>query len=291
MVLVRPLVMILPGAEATMSILPNAAQPSARQNRAMIVTPIARPVGEGGDSTISSAAGRNAISSRSRRARAGNGTTLADFVDSDFVDSDFMDPTLPAVEGGIAAPGSDQLVMRPILDQAAALNGHDAVAGAHRREAVRDDEDRATLGDLAHVLLDDALALVIERARSLVEDEDARIGYTGTRNGDALALSPGERSAPLAHHRVVALGQLQDKVVRARERGGGDHALHGNGRINERDIVAHRPVEQHVLLHHHPDLAPQPRDIDHREIDAVHQHPPALRDIEALNELGERALA
>src|ERR1700730_10610216 len=239
MVLVRPLVMILPGAEATMSILPNAAQPSARQNRAMIVTPIARPVGEGGDSTISSAAGRNAISSRSRRAGVfGNGTTLADFMESDF-----MDATLHAVEGGIAPTGSDQLVMRAVLDQAAALNGHDAVAGAHRREAVRDDEDRATLGDLAHVLLDDALALVIERARSLVEDEDARIGHQGTRNGDALALSPGERSAPLAHHGVVALGQLQDKVVRARERGGGDHALHGNGRINERDIVAHRPVD------------------------------------------------
>src|ERR1700737_1719889 len=171
MVLVRPLVMILPGAEATMSILPNAAQPSARQNRAMMVTPIARPVGEGGRPTISSAAGRNAISSRSRRAAAfGNGTTLADFVDSDFMDSDFMDATLHAVEGGIAPPGSDQLVMRAVLDEAAALNGHDAVAGAHRREAVRDDEDRATLGDLAHVLLDDALALVIERARSLVED-------------------------------------------------------------------------------------------------------------------------
>src|ERR1700682_506803 len=77
-------------------------------------------------------------------------------------------------------------------------------------------------------------ALVIERARSLVEDEDARIGHQGTRNGDALALSPGERSAPLAHPRVVALGQLQDKVVRARERGSGDHVLHGNGRINER---------------------------------------------------------
>ena len=71
-----------------MSILPNAAQASARQNRAMIVTPIARPVGEGGVSTISSAAGRKAISSRSRRAADfGNGTTLADFVDSDLMDS------------------------------------------------------------------------------------------------------------------------------------------------------------------------------------------------------------
>src|SRR4030081_3091547 len=130
--LVRPLVMILPGAEATMSILPNAAQPSARQNRAMIVTPIARPVGEGGDSTISSGAGRKAISSRSRRARPENGTTLADFVvfdllDSDFMESDFMDATLQAVEGGIAPARPDQLVVRAILDEAAALNGHDAV--------------------------------------------------------------------------------------------------------------------------------------------------------------------
>src|ERR1700724_3800510 len=115
--------MIWPGAEATMSILPNAAQPSARQNRAMIVTPIARPVGEGGDSTISSAAGRNAISSRSRRA-FGNGTTLADFVDSDFMNSNLVDATLQAVEGGIASARPDQLVVRAVLDQAAAFDGH-----------------------------------------------------------------------------------------------------------------------------------------------------------------------
>src|SRR6202048_5288647 len=218
MVLVRPLVMILPGAEATMSILPNAAQANARQNRAMIVTPIARPVGKGGDSTISSAAGRNAISSRSRRAGVfGNGTTLADFMESDF-----MDATLDAVEGGIAPTGSDQLVMRAVLDEAAALNGHDAIAGAHGREAVRDDEDGAALGDLAHVLLDDALALVVERARGLIEDQDAWVGHQGAGNGDALALPAGERSAALAHGRVVALGQLQDEVMGTGERGSGD---------------------------------------------------------------------
>src|ERR1700730_12639470 len=256
MVLVRPLVMILPGAEATMSILPNAAQPSARQNRAMIVTPIARPVGEGGDSTISRAAGRNAISSRSRRA-FGNGTTLADFVDSDVMDSDFMDATLHAVEGGIAPTGSDQLVVRAVLDKAAALNGHDAIAGAHGREAVRDDEDGAALGDLAHVLLDDALALVVERARGLIEDQDARGGHQGARNGDTLALPPGERSAPLAHHGVVALGQLPNEVMGAGERGSSDHALHGNGWIDERDVVAHRSVEQHLLLQHHAELTGQ----------------------------------
>ena len=65
----------------------------------------------------------------------------------------------------------------------------DAVGAPHGREPVRDDEHRAPLGDLAHVLLDDALALVIERARRLVEDQDARIGDQRARDGDALALA------------------------------------------------------------------------------------------------------
>ena len=61
--------------------------------------------------------------------------------------------------------------------------------------------------------------------------------------------------------------------------------------IGERDVVAHRAVEQHVLLQHDADLAAQPGRIDHGEIDAVDQHAPALRHVEALDELGERALA
>ena len=64
----------------------------------------------------------------------------------------------------------------------------DAVARPHGREAVRDDDHGAVLHDLAHVVLDDPLALIIERARRLVEDQDARIGGKRARDGDALAL-------------------------------------------------------------------------------------------------------
>src|SRR5215472_9811732 len=141
-VLVRPLGMILPWADATMSIFPNAAQASARQNMAMMVTPTARPIGEGGVSTTSSAAGRNASSSRSRRSRAlGNGMTLL---------ADFINASLHAIEGCVAPAGPDQLVVGAVLDQAAAVDGDDAVAPAHRRQAVRDDEHGAALGDLLH---------------------------------------------------------------------------------------------------------------------------------------------
>src|SRR5260370_5448181 len=251
MIFVRPLGMILPWAEATMSILPNAAQPSARQNRAMIVTPVARRGREGGASTISSAAGRNAISSRSRRA-FGNGTTLADFVDSDFMNSNLMDSTLHAVEAGIAPARPDQLVVRAVLDQSAAFDGHDAVAAAHGGKAVRDDEHGTTLRDLAHVLLDDTLALVIEGARGLVEDQNARIGHQCAGNRDALALPAGERSAAFTHGGVISLGQLQDEVMGAGERARGDHARHGHRRLTQADVLHHPSSRHHLLLPHPP---------------------------------------
>ena len=61
--------------------------------------------------------------------------------------------------------------------------------------------------------------------------------------------------------------------------------------IGKRNILADGAIEKHVLLQHHADLAPQPGDIDHGEIDAVDQDAPALRHVEALDELRERALA
>src|SRR5712691_1309215 len=116
MVFVRPLGMILPGALATMSTVPRQAQASANTNTAMIVTPIARPIGDGGVSTISSAAGRNASSwSRRRRAPAsGKATTALD---------DFMDPSLEAVQHRVAATGAHQLVMRAVFDDPPAVDG------------------------------------------------------------------------------------------------------------------------------------------------------------------------
>ena len=61
--------------------------------------------------------------------------------------------------------------------------------------------------------------------------------------------------------------------------------------IGERDVLAHRAVEQDVLLQHDADLPAQPGGVDRREIDAVDQHAAALGHVEALDQLGERALA
>ena len=106
--------------------------------------------------------------------------------------------------------------------------------------------------------LDDALALVVERAGRLVEDQDARIGDQRAGDGDALALAARKAAAALADHGVVALRQLEDEVMRAGELRRLDHPLHRHAGIGERDVVADRAVEQHVLLQHHADLAAQP---------------------------------
>src|SRR5580704_7900590 len=107
MILVRPTGTILPAADATMSTLPIAAQASAVQATAMMVAPIARPTGDGGFSTISSAAGRKSISSAARRsAEAGNGTIFL---------ADFMESRLQPVQCGIAPAGSHQIVVSAVL--------------------------------------------------------------------------------------------------------------------------------------------------------------------------------
>src|SRR5579864_3728516 len=171
--LVRPVGTILPDAVAMMSTRPRHAQASAAAKNRMITAPIARPTGEAGVSTISSAAGRNSSSLRRRStARRVKVVTACGFAAS----TCFMDAGLDAMERGVTAARADQLVMAAVLDDAAALNGDDAVGAAHGGKAMGDDDHGAALRDLAHVLLDDPLALVVERARRLVEDEDARIG-------------------------------------------------------------------------------------------------------------------
>src|SRR5271165_475466 len=228
MILVRPLETILPGAEATMSIRPRLAQTTARQKMTMSVAAIARPRGDGGVSTISSAAGRKASSSASR--------LLAGF----------METRLNTMEGSITSSACHQLVMGAVFDDPSVLDGDDAVAPAHRRQAMRDDEDGSPRDDGLHVLLDDALALIVERAGRLVEDQDARLGDQRPRDGDALPLTAGETAAALAHDRIVALRQLENEIVGPGQPRGRNDAVDRHARIGQADVVPNRTIEQHV---------------------------------------------
>ena len=167
--------------------------------------------------------------------------------------------------------------MRPDFDDAAVRHADDAVAAAHRGEAVGDDDDRAALDDAPHVALNDPLALVVERRGRLVENENARIGRERAGDGDALTLAAREVGAALLDHRVVALRQLVDELVGAGEAGDLDHPRARHRRIGEGDVLVNGAVEQQVLLQHDADVAAQPRRIDMAQIRAVEQDLPLAR--------------
>ena len=129
--------------------------------------------------------------------------------------------------------------MRAVFYDPAAVDRNDAIGLPHGGEPVSDDEHRAPLGDLLHVGLNDPLADVIERARRLIEDQDARVGDQGAGDRDALPLPARQARAALADDRVVGLRHLEDEVVRAGELGGGDDLLNRHRRVGQRDVVAH----------------------------------------------------
>ena len=195
------------------------------------------------------------------------------------------------MQGRIAAAAHDQRVVGAVLDQASGFERDDAICRPYSREPVRDDQNRPSFSDVPHVLLNDALALIVEGARRLVEDQNAWIGDQRAGNGDTLALATRKSGAALADDSVVAFAQLKDEIVCPRKASRGDDALHRHGRVGECNILSHRAVEQHVLLQDDSDLAAQPGRVDHGEIHAVHQDASAFRDVEALDELREGALA
>src|SRR5450631_3211772 len=81
-----------------------------------------------------------------------------------------FEPVLPVVEVRVAPAAGEQLLMAAALDDTAPLDDEDRVGATYGRESVRDDERRAPLHELREALLDERLALAVERRRRLVED-------------------------------------------------------------------------------------------------------------------------
>src|SRR6516164_8334925 len=110
--------MILPVAEATISTRPKKAHASARQNKAVMLNAIVRPMGDGGVSTISSAAGRNASSSLSRPLlvrEEGSAFRTFGTAPCDVCLADCMEARLKPVERRVASARIDELVVGAVL--------------------------------------------------------------------------------------------------------------------------------------------------------------------------------
>ena len=71
------------------------------------------------------------------------------------------------------------------------------------------------------------------------------------------------------------------KSCAARQLRGPDDRLQRRCRVGDGDVLAHAAVEQDVVLRHHADLPAQLRGIDQADVQAVHQHAPALGAVQA----------
>jgi hypothetical protein len=135
-----------------------------------------------------------------------------------------------------------------------------------------DDDDRAAANDRAHVVLNDPLAVVVERRGGLVEEKDTRVNHKCASNGDALALAARKVGAALLNHCVITLWKLSNEFVRAREFGSVHHHHARHRRIAKRAALMDRAVEQDVLLQDDADLSAQPAGIELGDVDPVDHH-------------------
>eukprot|EP00959_Pyramimonas_sp_CCMP1952_P126669 2649215-Pyramimonas_sp.AAC.2 len=179
-----------------------------------------------------------------------------------------------------------------LLLHSALLHNHNLVGVAHGGEAVRDDDGRAParLEQVVQRRLHNALALVVQRGRGLVQQQDRRVLHHRARDGDPLLLPPGQLR-PAAHVRLKPLRELHDEGVRVghlRRR----LALRARGApLAVRDVLQDGAAEQHGLLPHQPDLRPQPLEVELAQVHAVQADRSLPRVVEALHQLHGGGLA
>src|SRR6185295_4141726 len=95
-------------------------------------------------------------------------------------------------ELGVAPAAGQELLVRAGFDNAAVLDDRDAVGMADGGEAVGDDKAGPAAHEAGQAPLDEPLALGVEVAGGLVEDEDEGVGQDGPGDGQALLLAAGE---------------------------------------------------------------------------------------------------
>ena len=105
-------------------------------------------------------------------------------------------------------------------------------------------------------LEDQRFRLGVDGAQGVVEDEDRRVVDERAGKSHPLPLPPGESHAPFPDLGVVALLELQDRVVHGGDRGRLVDLPFSRARTAETDVVPQRLRVEEGLLHHRGDLSP-----------------------------------
>ena len=143
--------------------------------------------------------------------------------------------------------------MAAALDDAAVAQDEDPVRAGDRRQAVRDDDERAARGEARERVVDRRLGLGIGERGRLVEHEDRPVGQQRASDRHALLLAAGEARV-LADDRVLAARQREVAGVDLRRpRRRLDRAVAGV-RTREANVVAHAGTQQAGILEDERDV-------------------------------------
>ena len=192
---------------------------------------------------------------------------------------------------GVQRRGDEQLGVRAVGDDLAAVEQDDPVGQADGGEPVGDDQRGAPLHQDAQGAVDALLDLDVDGARGVVEDQDGRVDEQGPGDGDALALAARQRVPPFADHGVVPLGQVADEPGGAGGLGGRLDLVHGRVGPPVGDVVPDRHGEEERLVEDDADVRPQAGERQVAHVVAVDAHRTAGHVVEAGEEPGQGRLA
>src|SRR5450756_1760644 len=98
-----------------------------------------------------------------------------------------------------------QLLMRSFGRDAPFVQDQDLVCSQHGADTLGDDEDGALAVQAQQRFLDTRFGIDVDRTRTVVQDENARLEQQGSGDGDTLLLTPREVAAAFLDHCVISL--------------------------------------------------------------------------------------
>ena len=156
---------------------------------------------------------------------------------------------------------------------------------------MRDSEGRPVLHQTGDRLLNLLLCFRVHAGGRLVQNKDFWIVQNRARNRDTLPLAAGKPLPPLADLRVVAVGELQQKLVTVGGFGRAHDLVHRGVGLGVSDVVADRAGKEIRFLQDDAELPAKILPLDVANVHAIDQDASVGHIVEAGEQVDDRGFA